>query len=192
MTQQPSPNNQSPVEKLKQFLRKIESKQNLISALGGITTLIGAIVGAIIFILPPKITNWSGFLVYTPADSDTVNNLESKIDCYRDRIANNPKDAVAYTNLGEAERRLTNLKHPKIDNHLKSLKTAENYHLTARRLDPKSKEVQEGLDKLDQDVKYLEELKKVSASERIRDIFNSSKDKAMALKDKTMTFNQQQ
>ncbi len=51
MTQQPSPNNQSLVERLKQFLKKVESKQNLISALGGITTLIGAIAGAIIFFM---------------------------------------------------------------------------------------------------------------------------------------------
>jgi tetratricopeptide (TPR) repeat protein len=34
--------------------------------------------------------------------------LESKINCYRDQIQKNPNDAQAYTNLGEAERRLGN------------------------------------------------------------------------------------
>jgi cytochrome c-type biogenesis protein CcmH/NrfG len=35
--------------------------------------------------------------------------LENKINCYRDQIQKNPNDAEAYTNIGEAERRLGNL-----------------------------------------------------------------------------------
>ncbi|MFY7807279.1 MAG: hypothetical protein ACOVQ7_28040 [Limnoraphis robusta] len=160
MTQQPSPNNQSLVERLKQFLKKVESKQNLISALGGITTLIGAIAAAIIFIMKPHPANCSGFLVYIPADSDTINNLQSKIDCYRDRIANNPKDAVPYTNLGEAERRLANLENPRnINKHLKKLEAAKKHHLTAQRLDPKAKEVKQGLELVNTEIEDLHQKK---------------------------------
>ena len=186
MTQQPSPNNQSPVERLKQLLKKVESKQNLISALGGITTLIGAIAAAIIFILPPKPpTNCSGFLVYIPADSDTITYLEKKIDCYRDRIANNPKDAVAYTNLGEAERRLANIKNHRINKRLNELEVAKKHHLTAQKLDPKSKEVQQGLHTVNQDIEHLDKLKEDSISNKFRGTIQSTTNKLM-------TFNQQQ
>ncbi|MEA5518587.1 hypothetical protein [Limnoraphis robusta] len=166
MTQQPSPNNQSLVERLKQFLKKVESKQNLISALGGITTLIGAIAAAIIFIMKPQAAipstppgNCSGFLVYIPADSDTINNLQSKIDCYRDRIANNPKDAVAYTNLGEAERRLANIKNHRTNKRLNELEAAKKHHLTAQRLDPKAKEVKQGLELVNTEIEDLHQKK---------------------------------
>ncbi|EAW35710.1 hypothetical protein [Lyngbya sp. PCC 8106] len=192
MTQQPSSNNQRPVEKLKQFLKKVESKQNLISALGGITTLIGAIAGAIIFLMKPEAAipstppaNCSGFLVYIPADSDTIKNLESKIDCYRDLIANNPKDAVAYTNLGEAERRLSNIKNHRINKRMNELEVAKKHHLTAQKLDFKSKEVQQGLSTVNQDIEYLEKLKEDSISNKFRETIQSRTNKIM-------TFNQQQ
>jgi hypothetical protein len=192
MTQQPSPSNQSPVQRLKQFLKKVESKQNLISALGGITTLIGAIAAAIIFFMhlgegghDPVTLNCSGFLVYIPADSDTIKNLESKIDCYRDRIANNPKDAVAYTNLGEAERRLANIKNHRINKRMKELEVAKKHHLTAQKLDLKSKEVQQGLHTVNQDIEHLEKLKEDSISNKFRETIQSRTNKVM-------TFNQQQ
>jgi hypothetical protein len=161
MTQQPSPNNPSPVEKLKQFLKKVESKQNLISALGGITKLIGAIAGAIIFFmaLGGGDKTCRGFLVYIPAESDTITYLEKKIDCYRDRIANNPKDAVAYTNLGEAERRLANIKNHRTNKRLNELEAAKKHHLTAQGLDPKLKEVKQGLELVNTEIEDLHQKK---------------------------------
>ncbi len=71
-----------------------------------------------------KVTNFretslcNGFLVDDPLSYLLTNTslsekekeyLESKINCYRDQIQKNPKDAEAYTNIGEAERRLGNL-----------------------------------------------------------------------------------
>lgn len=161
MTQQPSPNNQSLLERLKQLLRKIENKEKLIAAVGGILTIVVTVVG---FIHKPAVsippTNCSGFLIYIPADSDTIKNLESKIDCYRDQIANNPKDAVAYTNLGEAERRLANLENPRnINKHLKKLEAAKKHYLTAQRLDPKAKEVKQGLELVNTEIEDLHQKK---------------------------------
>jgi hypothetical protein len=166
MTQQPSSNNLSLLERLKQFLKKVESKQNLISAVVGITSIIGAIAAAIIFIMKPQAAipstppgNCSGFLVYIPADSDTINNLQSKIDCYRDRIANNPKDAVPYTNLGEAERRLANIKNHRTNKRLNELEAAKKHHLTAQGLDPKLKEVKQGLELVNTEIEDLHQKK---------------------------------
>ncbi|MEA5499835.1 hypothetical protein VB834_06520 [Limnoraphis robusta Tam1] len=160
MTQQPSPNNQSLLERLKQFLRKIENKEKLIAAVGGILTIVVTVVG---FIHKPAVsippTNCSGFLVYIPAESDTVNDLESKINCYRDRIANNPKDAVAYTNLGEAERRLANIKNHRTNKRLNELEAAKKHHLTAQRLDPKAKEVKQGLELVNTEIEDLHQKK---------------------------------
>ncbi len=60
----------------------------------------------------------TGFLVDDPSSYVQANPLasqkekeylENKINCYRDQIQKNPNDAEAYTNIGEAERRLGNL-----------------------------------------------------------------------------------
>jgi len=51
----------------------------------------------------------------TPLDEDDKKRLEEKIECYRDQIEKNPRDAIAFTNRGEAERRLGKLKEALLD-----------------------------------------------------------------------------
>ncbi len=66
--------------------------------------------------------------------------LENKISCYRDQIQTQPKDAVAYTNIGEAERRLNNLA------------VARKAHHKAIELQPSLQEAQIGLALVEQDM----------------------------------------
>jgi cytochrome c-type biogenesis protein CcmH/NrfG len=66
--------------------------------------------------------------------------LENKISCYRDQIQKQPKDAVAYTNIGEAERRLNNLA------------AARKAHQKAIDLQPSLQEAQIGLALVEQDM----------------------------------------
>jgi tetratricopeptide (TPR) repeat protein len=120
------------MSKVKQLIKWIERWANLIG-------LIIAVIALIYTILPyyndsakvsnfdgsVKVTNFqeanlcNGFLVNDPSSDVLMNTipskkekeyLESKINCYRDQIQKNPNDAQAYTNIGEAERRLGNLK----------------------------------------------------------------------------------
>jgi tetratricopeptide (TPR) repeat protein len=123
---------ESLMSKVKQIIKWIEYRVNII-------TIILTMIGLIFTILPyynesakvtnfdgsVKITNFqeanlcNGYLVNDPS-SDVLTNtslsnkekdyLESKINCYRDQIQKNPNDAQAYTNIGEADRRLGNLK----------------------------------------------------------------------------------
>lgn len=48
-------------------------------------------------------------LIATTLSEKEQSYLEDKINCYRDQIQKQPKDALTYTNIGEAERRLGNL-----------------------------------------------------------------------------------
>jgi tetratricopeptide (TPR) repeat protein len=119
------------MSKAKQVIQWIERWANLIG-------LIIAVIALIYTILPfyndsgkvsnldgsVKFTNFeeanlcNGFLVNDPLSYLLTNTslsekekeyLESKINCYRDQIQKNRNDAQAYTNIGEAERRLGNL-----------------------------------------------------------------------------------
>lgn len=120
------------MSKVKQLIKWIERWANLIG-------LIIAMIALIYTILPyyndsAKVSNFdgsvkvpnfqeanlcNGYLVNDPLSYLLTNTslsekekeyLESKINCYRDQIQKNPNDAQAYTNIGEAERRLGNLK----------------------------------------------------------------------------------
>ena len=66
--------------------------------------------------------------------------LEEKINCSRDQIQKNPKDAVAYTNIGEAERRLGNLT------------AARKAHQKALYLNPNLQEAKIGLALVEEDM----------------------------------------
>ena len=51
----------------------------------------------------------------TTLDEDETKRLKEKIECYRDQIEKNPKDAIAFTNRGEAKRRLGRLREALLD-----------------------------------------------------------------------------
>lgn len=66
--------------------------------------------------------------------------LKNKINCYRDQIQKHPNNAVAYTNIGEAERRLGNLD------------SAYQAHQKALQLKPDLPEAKRGLMLVNQDM----------------------------------------
>lgn len=149
------------MSKAKQVIQWINDWANLIG-------LIIAVIALIYTILPfyndsgkvsnldssVKVTNFqevnlcNGYLVNDPL-SDVLTNtnlsdkekdyLESKINCYRDQIQKNHNDAGAYTNIGEAERRLGNLE------------AARKAHQKALELKPDLPEVKIGLALIEQD-----------------------------------------
>ena len=51
----------------------------------------------------------------TTLDENEMKRLKEKIECYRDQIEKNPNDAIAFTNRGEAKRRLGRLKEALLD-----------------------------------------------------------------------------
>jgi tetratricopeptide (TPR) repeat protein len=51
----------------------------------------------------------------TKLDEDEIKRLKEKIECYRDQIEKNPNDAIAFTNRGEAKRRLGRLREALLD-----------------------------------------------------------------------------
>jgi cytochrome c-type biogenesis protein CcmH/NrfG len=148
------------MSKAKQVIQWIERWANMIG-------LIIAMIALIYTILPyyndsgkvsnsdasVKVTNFqeanlcNGYLVNDPL-SDVLTNtslskkekdyLESKINCYRDQIQKNHNDAGAYTNIGEAERRLGNLE------------AARKAHQKALELKPDLPEVRIGLALIEQ------------------------------------------
>ena len=150
------------MSKAKQVIQWIERWANLIG-------LIIAVIALIYTILPfyndsgkvtnfdgsVKVTNFqeanfcNGYLVNDPL-SDVLTNtnlskkekdyLESKINCYRDQIQKNRNDAGAYTNIGEAERRLGNLE------------AARKAHQKALQLKPDLPEAKIGLALIEQDM----------------------------------------
>jgi tetratricopeptide (TPR) repeat protein len=150
------------MSKLKQVTEWINRWANLI-------TITLTVIGLIYTILPyyndsarvtnfdgsVKVTNFretslcNGFLVDDPS-SDMLRNtipsekekeyLESKINCYRDQIQKNRNDAQAYTNIGEASRRLGNLE------------AARKAHQKALKLKPGLSEAQTGLALVEQEM----------------------------------------
>jgi cytochrome c-type biogenesis protein CcmH/NrfG len=108
--------------KAKQVIKRLHEWANFITPFITVIALIYAMLsfhyGSV------NVTNFqeanfcNGYLVNDPL-SDVLTNtslseqekdyLESKINCYRDEIQKNHNDAGAYTNIGEAERRLGNL-----------------------------------------------------------------------------------
>lgn len=72
-------------------------------------------------------------LTYSVPKKEEKEYLKSKINCYRDQIQKNPNNAVAYTNMGEAERRLGNLE------------AAHKAHHKALELKPDLSEAMKGL-----------------------------------------------
>lgn len=150
------------MSKVKQVIKWIEYRANLI-------TIILTVIGLIFTILPyyndsAKVTNFDGSVKVTNFQeanlcngylvndrlSDMLTNtslsdkekdyLESKINCYRDQIQKNRNDAGAYTNIGEAERRLGNLE------------AARKAHQKALELKPDLPEVRIGLALVEQDM----------------------------------------
>lgn len=69
----------------------------------------------------------------TTLDEDQIKSLKEKIECYGDQIEKNPKDAIAFTNRGEAKRRLGRLKEALLDQE------------KALQLNPNLPEVQTGM-----------------------------------------------
>lgn len=119
--------------------------------------LIIAVIALIYTILPyyngsDKVTSLdfcNGFLVNDPSSyvvkksipsKKEKDYLESKINCYRDQIQKNPNDALAYTNIGEAERRLGNWE------------AARNAHQKALELKPELPETKIGLALVEEDM----------------------------------------
>jgi len=150
------------MSKAKQVIQWIDYRANLI-------TIILAVIALIFTILPyyngsVKVTNFdgsvkvvnfretslcNGYLVNDPLSYLLTNTslsakekeyLESKINCYRDQIQKNPNDAQAYTNIGEAERRLGNLE------------AARKAHQKALELKPNLSEAQTGLALVEQEM----------------------------------------
>ncbi len=88
-----------------------------------IATIIGSFFGILAYFYGSVVvtdipSSCDGFLTNDPSAYVLTNSvpkkeekeyLKSKINCYRDQIQKNPNNAVAYTNMGEAERRLGNL-----------------------------------------------------------------------------------
>ena len=117
--------------------------------IGLIVTVISFFHGSVVVSYTQGATGCSGFLINDPSleilATTKLNKkekiyLENKISCYRDQIQKQPKDAVAYTNIGEAERRLNNLV------------AARKAHQKAIELQPSLQEVQIGLALLEQDM----------------------------------------
>lgn len=150
------------MSKAKQVIKWINDWANLI-------TLIITVIALIYTILPyyngsVKVTNFdgsvkvvnfretslcNGYLVNDPSSYLLTNTrlsgkekeyLESKINCYRDQIQKNPNDAQAYTNIGEAERRLGNLEG------------ARKAHQKALELEPELSQAQTGLALVEQEM----------------------------------------
>lgn len=150
------------MSKAKQVIKWINDWANLIG-------LIIAVIALIYTILPyynesAKVTNFDGSVKVTNFQevnlcngylvndrlSDVLTNtslsdkekdyLESKINCSRDQIQKNRNDAGAYTNIGEAERRLGNLE------------AARKAHQKALELKPDLPEVRIGLALVEQDM----------------------------------------
>nr|WP_277922586.1 tetratricopeptide repeat protein [Coleofasciculus sp. FACHB-1120] len=84
--------------------------------------------------------------------------LEDKINCYRDQIQEHPNDAVAYTNIGEADRRLGDFE------------AARKAHQKALKLNPDLQEAQIGIALVEQDLNN-----KVAANNAIQDALAQKK-----------------
>lgn len=117
--------------------------------IGLIVTVISFFHGSVVVSYTQGASGCSGFLINDPLlemvatanlNKKEKSYLENKISCYRDQIQKQPKDAVAYTNIGEAERRLNNLA------------AARKAHQKAIELQPSLQEAQIGLALVEQDM----------------------------------------
>lgn len=111
----------SQIQPLIQVIRETTKRWVDITAI--IATIIGSIFGILTYfngavIITELPSSCDGFLANDPSSyvltssvhkKEEKEYLKSKINCYRDQIQKNPNNAVAYTNMGEAERRLGNL-----------------------------------------------------------------------------------
>lgn len=153
---------ESLMSKVKQLIKWIEYRANFITIILTVITLIYTMlsfyygsVNVTNFDGSVKVTNFeeanlcNGFLVDDPLSHLLTNTslskkekeyLESKINCYRDEIQKNRNDAEAYTNIGEAERRLGNLE------------AALKAHQKALELKPDLPEARIGLALVEQDM----------------------------------------
>ena len=144
-----------------------------------IATIIGAFFGVLVYFYGSVIvtdiqgaSSCDGFLTNDPSAYVQMNAvsskkekeyLENKISCYRDRIQKNPNNAVAYTNMGEAERRLGNLDG------------ARKAHQKALKLKPELPEAKIGLALVEQDMGN-----KAAANQAIQGVLALNPTKALA------------
>lgn len=119
------------------------------AVIGLIVTVISFFHGSVVVSYTQGASGCSGFLINDPSlemlatpnlNKKEKSYLENKISCYRDQIQQQPKDAVAYTNIGEAERRLNNLA------------AARKAHQKAIDLQPSLQEAQIGLALVEQEM----------------------------------------
>ena len=171
--------------KVKQVIKRLHEWANFITPF---IAVIGLIYGMLSFYYGSvnvtnfdgsvKVTNFqeanlcNGFMVNDPLSYLLTNTsltqkekdyLESKINCYRDQIQKNPNDAQAYTNIGEAERRLGNLE------------ADSKAHQKALELKPELPEAKIGLALIEQDMGN-----KVAANQAIQGVLSVHPNSAIA------------
>ena len=119
------------------------------AVIGVIFTVLSFFRGSVVVSYTQGASGCSGFLINDPPvemlATTTLNKkeksyLENKVSCYRDQIQKQPKDAMAYTNIGEAQRRLGDLVG------------ARKAHQKALDLQPDLQEAQIGLALVEQDM----------------------------------------
>lgn len=142
------------VSKTQQVIQLIrETTKRWVDITAIIATIIGAIFGILAYFYGSVVvtdipSSCDGFLTNDPSGyvlttsvpkKEEKEYLKSKINCYRDQIQKNPNNAVAYTNMGEAERRLGNLE------------AAHKAHQKALELKPDLPEAMKGLTLVEQE-----------------------------------------
>lgn len=140
----------SKIQQLIQVIRETTKRWADITAI--IATIIGSIFGILAYfngsvVVTDIPSSCDGFLANDPSPllrisvhkKEEKEYLKSKINCYRDKIQKNPNNAVAYTNMGEAERRLGNLE------------AAHKAHQKALELKPDLPEAMKGLALIEQE-----------------------------------------
>lgn len=149
----------------------MRTTRNWIDITAIIATIIGTIFGILSYFYASVVvtdipSSCDGFLINDPSayvltssvpKKEEKEYLKTKINCYRDQIQKNPKNAVPYTNMGEAERRLGNLE------------AAHKAHIKALELKPNLPEAMKGLALVEQErgnkVAVNQAIKKVISQE---------------------------
>lgn len=141
------------MSKIQQLIQVIkETTKRWIDITAIIATIIGSIFGILAYfngsvVVTDIPSSCDGFLANDPSSyvltasvpkKEEKEYLKSKVNCYRDQIQKNPNNAVAYTNMGEAERRLGNLE------------AARKAHQKALELKPNLPEAMKGLALIEQ------------------------------------------
>jgi predicted metal-dependent hydrolase len=153
----------SQIQPLIQVIRETTKRWVDITAI--IATITGSVFGILAYfngavVVTNLPSSCDGFLANDPSSyvittsvskKEEKEYLKNKINCYRDQIQKNPNNAVAYTNMGEAERRLGNLV------------AAYNAHQKALELKPDLPEAMKGLVLIEQ-----ERVNKVVADQAIK------------------------